>query len=237
MANPLNFIRNAIRGGYELDDALTGARAANGTAVGDYVELEDVSGSAGLPAVDGSQLTGLAGLVIGSIIAVQDNLTGAQTPQSGAFIKLTAGLTGVGQYNEGLLTNESVTGSAPLIVATADINDAGSPMNGQTVNLINTENRYPMPGTTAGTVSNDHIQNITGGVYLDHEQGASMVYGGSAFGALYADANASSQKRNTYYSVNGTRQRRLRFDSSRIVRTSDHTNVKHIEVTYYMRIK
>lgn len=30
-----------------------------GTAVGDVVELEDVSGSAGLPAVDGSQLTGL----------------------------------------------------------------------------------------------------------------------------------------------------------------------------------
>ncbi len=31
-----------------------------GTAIGDVVELEDVSGSAGLPAVDGSQLTGIA---------------------------------------------------------------------------------------------------------------------------------------------------------------------------------
>ncbi len=30
-----------------------------GTAIGDVVELEDVSGSAGLPAVDGSQLTGI----------------------------------------------------------------------------------------------------------------------------------------------------------------------------------
>lgn len=34
--------------------------ADTGTAIGDVVELESVGGSAGLPAVDGSQLTGLA---------------------------------------------------------------------------------------------------------------------------------------------------------------------------------
>lgn len=45
-------------------EALTKAQAIallQGTAIGDLVKLEDVGGSPGLPAVDGSQLTGIAG--------------------------------------------------------------------------------------------------------------------------------------------------------------------------------
>ena len=42
-----------------LLNAGTAATADTGTAIGDVVVLEDVDGSAGLPAVDGSQLTGI----------------------------------------------------------------------------------------------------------------------------------------------------------------------------------
>jgi hypothetical protein len=43
-----------------LLNAGTSATADTGTAIGDVVALEDVGGSAGLPAVDGSQLTGIS---------------------------------------------------------------------------------------------------------------------------------------------------------------------------------
>jgi hypothetical protein len=42
-----------------LLNAGTAATADTGTAIGELVVLEDVDGSAGLPAVDGSQLTGI----------------------------------------------------------------------------------------------------------------------------------------------------------------------------------
>lgn len=48
------------RGGIPIPSGLgTAATEDVGTAIGNVVQLEDVSGSAGLPAVDGSQLTGI----------------------------------------------------------------------------------------------------------------------------------------------------------------------------------
>src|SRR5690606_15300727 len=70
-----------------------------------------------------------------------DHIPGCPIPPTGSpdfrFIKLTAG----GAYNAGVLTNESVTGTEPLVIATAEISLAGSPVNGATVHLINTERR------------------------------------------------------------------------------------------------
>jgi len=65
---------------------------------------------------------------------------------SALFIKLTAGENGAGQYNENLLINESVSGS----MATAEVSVNDSPLDGQTVHLINTEERYVRAGTSSG---------------------------------------------------------------------------------------
>src|SRR5690606_23096161 len=73
------------------------------------------------------------------------------------FIKLTAG----DAYNTGVLTAESVTGTAPLVQATAQISLAGSPVNGATVHLINTE-RSGLRAGDSGTFQQDALQNITG---------------------------------------------------------------------------
>lgn len=170
----------------------------------------------------------IGNIPIGGYVFVQTNLTGAEEPDATNYIKLTAGLTGSGQYNEGKLTSESVTGSAPLVVATAVINDAGSPMNGQTVNLINTENRYIMPGTSAGTVANDQMQLITGELIGGQEN----LTGNGAFSA--GNALASNRP------GNGTASARSALFSSANssgARTGTSTNVKHIQVTAYMRIK
>lgn len=95
---------------------------------------------------------------IGSPFPVFDHIPGCPVPDNSGtakFVKLTAGLTGVGQFNEGLLTGESVSGSAPIITATATI--IGGPMNAQQVALINTEQTFIRPRTTSGTLQSSQL--------------------------------------------------------------------------------
>lgn len=109
---------------------------------------------------------------IGVPFPIQTHITGVPVPPTDnpnyRYIKLTAS----DSYNTGVLTSESVSGSAPLVQATAVINDAGSPMNGQTVRLINTERRFLRPGSS-GTVEADALQ---GHWFGDADQVATYPY-------------------------------------------------------------
>jgi hypothetical protein len=82
---------------------------------------------------------------IGSPIAVWDHITGVNGPptnKSYRYIKLSA----ADAYNTGVLTSESVSGTDPEVVASAVVSLAGSPLNGRTIRLINTERRFLRPG-------------------------------------------------------------------------------------------
>lgn len=167
---------------------------------------------------------------IGEIFYLRDDLSGVTVPPntSGSFrfIRLTAS----DSYNSGVLTGESVSGSAPLVVATATISLAGSPINGASVNLINTERRILRAGSS-GTVQNDALQNITGDV-----------------GSLYRATNASNTGAlattifGTTPAMGGTAGANpgdnvtITFDASRVARTSTETRPKNLGVTAYMRI-
>lgn len=97
---------------------------------------------------------------IGEPFAVFDHLGGAVIPDNSGtqkFIKLTAGLTGVGQFNAGLLTGETLSGSFPNNTATAQI--IGGPMNGQIVPLINTEKSFLRPSTVSGEFEQDAFKS------------------------------------------------------------------------------
>src|SRR5690606_6593990 len=98
---------------------------------------------------------------IGEPFPLWDHIPGCPLPPTDnpnfRFIKLTAG----DAYNTGVLTAESVTGTAPLVQATAEISLVGSPVDGATVHLINTEARVLRAGVS-GTVQDDALQNITG---------------------------------------------------------------------------
>lgn len=73
------------------------------------------------------------------------------------YILCTAGETGTGGYNEGVLTDESVTGSAPLVIATAKVVLSGSPFDGLTIHHINSEGRFVGAGI-AEAFENDMLQ-------------------------------------------------------------------------------
>ena len=171
--------------------------------------------------------------VIGETFNLATHLTGIVEPSNNLsdakFVKLTAGLDGAGQFNEGLLINETITGSGPTIEITAEI--ATGPLAGNIIHLINSENRYLMPGENSGAVADDQMQQITAGASQFFSASSGLTNVGGAF-------SWSTTATNTGGGGNVQRRVRLTFNSANSpdARTGDHTNVKHIQATYYMRI-
>jgi hypothetical protein len=90
---------------------------------------------------------------------VFDHVPGCPVPSNDGdakFIKLSAGEDGVDGYNENLLNNESYTGTAPELSVSATINLVGSPVHGETVELINTSKRYLRPGVSGTTYASQN---------------------------------------------------------------------------------
>jgi hypothetical protein len=162
---------------------------------------------------------------IGVPVAVLDNLSGVSAPPTNLayrYVKLTAGLTGSGSYNNGILTSETVSGSAPLVSATAVINLSSSPLNGQTVRLINTERRFLRAYDAAGTVMDDafqgHRMNNLDGTFWVNKVGGTAGSTGYNLGATNTTGDPVTD------GTNGT------------PRTANETRGKFIGATYFMRI-
>ena len=172
---------------------------------------------------------------IGELYWVDSSMTGAETPPDDSalyrYILLTAGENGTGEYNDGLLTSESVSGSAPLVIATAVISDAGSPLNGETVNLINTEGRFIRASTSPGTVQADQMQQITGSI-----GDAAGVWPGAAGSSGAFSATTAANNRPANGSASSSR---YEFDSANSAgaRTGNETRAKNIGLSAYMRIR
>jgi hypothetical protein len=167
---------------------------------------------------------------IGEIYMVDTSLVGVDIPPISAsdvtYIQLTSGLTGVGLFNAGKLTGETTTGTAPLVSSSAVISVTGSPLNGKTVRLINTESRILRPSLTAGSLQDDAIQNITGTLRLNK---TSTSIANGPFDAADFAGNAE-----TGGVATGTN---ITFDASRSVRTANETRMKNVGVTAFMRVK
>jgi hypothetical protein len=209
--------------------------SASGTPGNDNTIIDFSNGLQGVIVKDNQEFTGTA---IGDTIALPTHLTGIVEPPLNAsfrYIKLTAGESGAGEYNESVLTGETVTGTAPLLVATAVINLTNSPINGQTVNLINSEGRYIKPGVTSGTVANDKMQQITGSSI---HPSLSAHWSGTSFTEVGAFTASGLTGQRSDASGTGSGSRGFTFDSanSPSARTGASTDVKHIQYTYYMRI-
>lgn len=157
-----NAAASAAAAAANVAPAIHAATAKTLLAANDELGLADSAASYGIKKSLFSDLVWQMRCGIGQVYVVDTSKTGAEIPPSTTtgpvFIELTAGLTGVGNFNNGKLTSESVTGSAPLVLATATINLASSPMNGQVIDLLNTEGRILRPSTSAGTKQDDQSQ-------------------------------------------------------------------------------
>jgi hypothetical protein len=148
------------------------------------------------------------------------------------YVLCTAGETGSGKYNNGILTGETVTGSAPLIDAVATVSLAGSLFNGQTIHLINTENRFVGAGI-AEAFEDDSIQNIVGEIRFGTNTGVpptSALSGAFNFGTnteAYGVQNTPTA---------ATRVLAVYGSGSRAARTSVHTPPRAHRLPHYRRI-
>lgn len=140
------------------------------------------------------------------------------------YIKLTYG----DAYNAGVLTGEVMTGVAPLVVAYGRVSLTGSPINGNTVYLLNTERRYIRPGG-AGALQNDAVQNITA-TLSGQISTATAITPTGAFSCTAPSWSAG-------VNVEGRGIENLTFDASRVARTDNETRTKNIGANLYMRIK
>lgn len=219
----------------------TGAttKAAARTAL-EVPSITDLTGklakSDNLSDLDDSALAAWEVQPIGVPIPVLDNLVGVAAPptdQAYRYIKLTAS----DAYNTGVLNSEGVSGTAPLVVATAVINLAGSPLDGQTINLINTERRS-LRGGSAGAVENDQMQQIIASLsHGMHAVGGVSSMFNNYTGAFSAGASGSIG----YAGPAGTAVTAAStdFDSANSpnARVGNETRSKNIGVTYFMRVK
>ena len=174
---------------------------------------------------------------IGVPIPLADHLAGVAAPptnQAYRYVKLTAGLTGAGGYNNGVLGSESVSGSAPGVQATGVITLSLSPMNGQTIRLINTERRFIRAYDTSGTVMDDAMQLITGSFYIPSGALRSPKVGAfttstSAYGSTSSYPSYPANAPGDLVDFNSS--------NSPSARTDTETRGKFIGETYFMRIK
>lgn len=167
---------------------------------------------------------------IGVPFGVWSHLAGVDIPPNDnpnyRYIKLTAS----DSYNDGVLTSESISGSAPHVQATAVISDAGSPLNGQTVQLVNTGRWLLRPGQS-GVVELDALQNIVGTAGIANNVGTVLNSTGLS-GAFKTGASKSLLPSGVSQAAFD-----LAFDASLVVRTSTATRDKSIGADYYMRIR
>jgi hypothetical protein len=183
----------------------------------------DVRAAASFSEVSADDLANVANLInqqayltraIAEPFLVFDHIPGCPVPSNDGdakFIKLTAGESGVGGFNEGLLINEVVSGTSPTISATAEISLVDSPIDGGVVDLLNTSRRYLRPGES-GLNQDSQIEQHS------HDISPSAI----------SDSGTSSDGPN------------LAGDGSKVLTTGmfggDETRTRNIGATAYMRI-
>jgi|GEM_PF-2173240 hypothetical protein len=171
---------------------------------------------------------------IGEPFPLWTHIPGVQEPPTGSseyrFIKLTAS----DSYNDGVLTDESVTGSAPLVQATAVIDLEASPLHGQTVRLINTERRVLRAGSS-GTEQNDALQNITGQFTVRRAANSNSVVL-SPSGAFSASSAGTSGTVLAFQAGEADNPTNISFNASNVARTDVETRMRNVGADYFMRI-
>lgn len=94
---------------------------------------------------------------IGVPFPIWDHLAGVPIPPTDSsrfrYIRLGAD----DDYNDGVLINQSMSGTYPNVIATAQISLEASPMNGQVVPLINTERTFLRPGASGVREANTFL--------------------------------------------------------------------------------
>lgn len=187
----------------------------------------------------------LRGKLLREVFYLFDHIPGDDPPDNSGdakYIRLTAGQSGAGGYNEGLLTDEVVDGSFPLVEATAEI--ATGPLAGQRVPLINTEEAVLRARETSGVLQMDAFQSHIHDSGTGGNDDSTVNQYGLDTTAQYNSFRLSSRRRHSGSSANATNPPLTSppldnvgpFSSLAVPRIAAETRSKNRSATAYMRI-
>lgn len=176
-----------------------------------------------------------ASMPIGHPFALELHIQGVEPPPTDdarfRFIKLSRN----DAYNSDILINEIVSGVAPVLSITAEINFPQSPMHGQRVELRNSSKPFSRAGENGGIVRGDTIRNIIASAQLvGNNSTEGVVLTGD--GAIKSGPITSSSTGFSSVTTPNVRSTSLNFDASRVVPTSNQVQPIHIEEPYFMKI-
>ncbi|AUR91512.1 hypothetical protein NVP1161O_070 [Vibrio phage 1.161.O._10N.261.48.C5] len=177
-----------------------------------------------------------ASIPIGSAFPLSTHIDGIDPPPTNdprfRIIKLSSGDT----YNNGILINEVVTGTAPILSVTAEINFPQSPIHGERVELRNTSSVFSRAGENSGIVLGDTIREITGAITPTvNQEGSAFIPTHNGEGALESSTTVTTTVL-AYTGGSVTRTAGIKFKASNVVPTSNQNQPVHIEEPYFMRI-
>ncbi|MDC5843769.1 hypothetical protein OPW13_19970 [Vibrio europaeus] len=172
---------------------------------------------------------------IGEAFPLSTNLAGVEVPPTNnsnfRYIKLTRN----DPYNDSILINEIVSGTAPNASISAEIDLPDSPIHGQRVELINSSKPFLRPSENAGVLVPDAARKIIASSVLIGNNGSEGVIL-AADGAFYpGDIDAFS----VGYAAGGAANSRATsvfFDSSRVVPTAEQNQPYAKGETYFYRV-
>ncbi|EJL6425920.1 hypothetical protein NMS13_001369 [Vibrio cholerae] len=183
--------------------------------------------------ISGSNFAWLS-MPIGLPFALELHIPGVEPPPTDnpeiRYIKLSSN----DLYNDGILINEVVTGTAPVLSVTAEIDFPSSPIHGQRIELRNTSKVFSRPGTNSGVVIGDTIRNFTATI----NTGVGAASDGGAFSSASGIAQLGTANSRSFLrdSTATGRSPDVSLDASRQLPTSNQVQPIHIEEPYFMRI-
>ncbi|EOW9459334.1 hypothetical protein ACOCGI_000382 [Vibrio cholerae] len=127
--------------------------------------------------ISGSNFAWLS-MPIGSPFFYDTDLADLPPSDSSAFRYLV--LTRNHPYNENILINETITGVAPTVSITAEIDYPLSPLHGKRIELINSSSLFLRPGESVSGLNTDLIRNFTFNISASNN----TQVGGAAVGVL-----------------------------------------------------
>ncbi|QIB38118.1 hypothetical protein G3A56_09055 [Rhizobium oryzihabitans] len=227
-------VQNAAENAQEAKEAKDLALQYRDEAA-DFAEIIDPSNYYTKAEIDVSISDPFALQPIGALIALRHGITQIPEPPKNKayrYILLTAGQTGTGAYNEGVLTSEVVSGSQPTVSAYATINLAGSVMNGQPVRLINTERRFlraGSPGTLQDSAFGSHAHTYNDGGHKHTLIGD----GASGVASIPRIDNQGISNQKFFNDATSVATTGITINAN----GDTETRSRNIGVDYYMRIK
>ncbi|MCR9387706.1 hypothetical protein [Vibrio metoecus] len=145
-------------------------------------------------------------------------------------------LTDADPYNDGVLINKEVSGTAPNLVIKYTIDMPDSPLHGTKIEMLNTMEAVVSPSITNGKVFNDTIRNMTGSAQLvgNNSTEGILITGTGVIGVGPLTQSSTGFSSTTTPNV---RSSQFSFDASRQVPTGNRNQPFAVGAKYLMRIK